>query len=214
MNDAPRPAPSAGDSLPVLGRWTFDLATGLATYDDDLVEMYDADLTVPGDPADLQRHIHPDDVDEVRRTTARVVEHPGPVTGRYRFRTRSRGERIFVVAGDPVRTDGVVTAVAGFTIDVTESARDEANAAVEASREHRAAIEQVKGALMAAYALDDGAAFQVLRRASMDHNAKLADLARAVVARLQEPADRFHRERDLAVLQLVEETAAGLAALR
>lgn len=207
MSDVARPA---GSPPPVLGRWTFDVGSGLATYDEDLLAMYGVGLTNPGPPEEVQRRIHPDDLPAVQEATAGALARPGPVTARYRFRTGNRGERILVVAGDPVVRDGRIAAVAGFTIDVTEAAQHEVNAAVEASREHRAAIEQVKGALTATYALEDDVAFQLLRRASMEHNTKVADLAEAVMSRLRDPQDRFHQRRDLALLELVEQTAAAL----
>lgn len=172
------------------------------------------ELTNPGPPEEVQRRIHPEDLGAVREATAAALASPGPVTARYRFRTGTRGERIFVVAGDPVVQEGRVTGIAGFTIDVTEAARQDVNAAVAASREHRAAIEQVKGALVATYALEEDVAFQLVRRTSMEHNAKVADLAGAVMGRLRDPQDRFHRRRDLPLLQLVEQTAAALARRR
>jgi hypothetical protein len=45
----------------------------------------------------------------------------------------------------------------------------------------RETVDQAKGVVMAAYRLDDAAAWALLSRISQDHNVKVVDLARAVV---------------------------------
>lgn len=79
----------------------------------------------------------------------------------------------------------------GQLIDLTElrlaATREVADEAVAASAQHRAVIEQAKGALMLAYRMDADTAFGWLRRRSQDTNVKLHDVAAELVARL--PAD-------------------------
>jgi GAF domain-containing protein len=54
--------------------------------------------------------------------------------------------------------------------------------------ESRAVIERAKGVVMAREGCDEDAAFELLRRASQDHNRKLRDVARTVVDALNERA--------------------------
>ena len=57
-----------------------------------------------------------------------------------------------------------------------------------ASAEHRAAIEQAKGALMLTFGVEEDGAFELLRAYSSRHNIKLAEVAHRIVAGLCDPA--------------------------
>jgi hypothetical protein len=78
-----------------------------------------------------------------------------------------------------------VTTIDGYYIDLTEDFAEEseeyAQAAIEASAESRAVIENAKGALMLAYGLDSGQAFAMLRWWSRNRNVKVRDLAAKLV---------------------------------
>jgi hypothetical protein len=84
-------------------------------------------------------------------------------------------------------TSGVVTAIQGFYIDVTESVRRDtaavAQEAVQRSAETRATIEQAKGVLIGAYGIDAATAFDLLRWASQQTNTKLRLVAANLVDR-------------------------------
>jgi hypothetical protein len=78
--------------------------------------------------------------------------------------------------------------VVGHVVDVTEPARRATSREVEQAMtslaDSRPRIEQAKGALMWAYALDDEQAFAVLRRYSQVCNVKVRDVARDLVLQL------------------------------
>jgi len=80
-----------------------------------------------------------------------------------------------------------VKRVYGFVIDVTDVWRDYAAKAVEGALEHRAAIEQAKGALMLSFGVDDATAFQMLRGYSSRANVKLAVVAERIASGLSDP---------------------------
>ncbi len=67
--------------------------------------------------------------------------------------------------------------------------RDSLNAQLEGALQSRIVLEQAKGLLAQAGELDMGAAFAVLRTFSRDRNAKLSDVARALVARTLAASD-------------------------
>ena len=79
---------------------------------------------------------------------------------------------------------------------------------MRAAVHNRKAIEQVKGALMAAYGLDEAAAFDVLVDRSSRHNIKLAALAAGVADRLGSQLRESHDIR-AALLNVIEEVAGG-----
>lgn len=84
--------------------------------------------------------------------------------------------------------DGRPNAARGHVVDVTEAVRaataQEVDKAMESLARTRPPIEQAKGALMAAYALDADQAFGVLRGYSQLCNVKVRDVARDIVAAL------------------------------
>jgi hypothetical protein len=94
-----------------------------------------------------------------------------------------------VVVGDAVTDDdGQVVATRGFYVDITDdenadlqhSLTDELDAIIP----NRAIIEQAKGMLMALYALNEDAAFSILRWRSQQLNIKLSEIAAGLVADL------------------------------
>ena len=98
----------------------------------------------------------------------------------------------------------------GYALDISESMRAAANEAIRASAEW-AAIEQVKGALIATYAFDATIAFEVIRRYSMTANVRAAALCARAVERLGDPKDQVHRqEGDLPLLRLLDEVGHEL----
>lgn len=83
--------------------------------------MYDAGLSNPGDVEAVFERLHPDDSERVRSSLERAMRAGEPLHGQYRFRTDTRGERVFAFFGDPVRIGrDMVVALRGYTIDVTD----------------------------------------------------------------------------------------------
>jgi hypothetical protein len=88
----------------------------------------------------------------------------------------------------------------GFTVDMTAPLNSYASEAVHAAVEHRAAIEQVKGALMMVYNLTEDEAFAVLVKGSSNLNEKLSHLATRIAQALAEP----HTDPDRTPLTILE----------
>jgi hypothetical protein len=82
---------------------------------------------------------------------------------------------------------GEVKRVYGFIVDVTDVWRDYAAKAVAGAVEHRAVIEQAKGALMLSFGIDDATAFELLRGYSSRANVKLAVVAERIASGLSDP---------------------------
>jgi hypothetical protein len=108
--------------------------------------------------------------------------------------------RLVMFVGQSEAVAGTVKRLTGIVIDLTEHMREHAREAVAASAEHRASIEQAKGALMLCFGMDADAAFGLLRSYSNRYNIKLSALAERVVAGFADPA--FDREKP--VERLVE----------
>ncbi|WP_162246812.1 ANTAR domain-containing protein [Phycicoccus sp. Root101] len=83
--------------------------------------------------------------------------------------------------------EGQVTRLYGFVVDITDMLRETAAAAVAGALEHRAVIEQAKGALMLSFGINDEAAFELLRTYSSRSNIKLAVVAERIAQGLSDP---------------------------
>lgn len=116
------------------------------------------------------------------------LEHEGPYSCAYRMKDPSGQMRRVIFVGLSEAVGGTVKRLSGFVVDITEPLRENAREAVAASAEHRAAIEQAKGALMLSFGIEDNAAFDLLRAYSSHHNVKLAEIARRIVSGLSDPA--------------------------
>ncbi|GAB3994802.1 ANTAR domain-containing protein [Nocardioides marmoraquaticus] len=117
----------------------------------------------------------------LRETMDSAVREHTSFAAQIRLTTRSRGEAVFALVADTVfDAEGRAVELRGFTTDVTEEVRVATRAAVDAATRHRRAIEQVKGALMVTYRIDEVTAFALLRQQSNAHNIKLNLLAEHV----------------------------------
>lgn len=118
----------------------------------------------------------------------RPLNEPGPYSCVYRMMdTRGRMRRMILV-GQSESAGGTVKRSTGFVVDITESFREGARAAVAASAEHRAAIEQAKGALMVTFGVDEDTSFDLLKAYSSQHNLKLSVVAQRIIAGISDPA--------------------------
>jgi len=165
------------------GRFSFDVLSGKWQWDEDVYRIHGY---VPGTVEPTTELVlaskHPDDRERVRALIERISREGGPFSISYRLIAADGVERRVVLVGEGALCDpDDVTTLDGYYIDLTadfeEESEEHAAAAVEASAEHRAAIEQAKGALMLAYGLDSEQAFAMLRWWSRNRNVKVRDLA-------------------------------------
>lgn len=169
------------------GRFTYDVATGKWDWDD---EVYRIHGYQPGSVQPTTELVlaskHPEDRERVRALLDQVSHTGEPFSISYRINAADGVERRVVLVGEGGLCEpDETTIVEGFYIDLTTDftveAEGAASAAVQASAQNRAVIEQAKGALMLAYGLDSDAAFSMLRWWSKNRNIKVRDLARRLV---------------------------------
>ncbi|MFI2295714.1 PAS and ANTAR domain-containing protein [Isoptericola sp. NPDC019571] len=128
-------------------------------------------------------HTHPEDRDDVRAAlgTARAT---GAFSSVHRIVTARRRELTVAVVGsaeDDERRDEAAGYFLDLTSDVAERAGARASEDIRAAATTRGVIEQAKGVLAVVYDVEIDGAFDLMRRASNDHNVAVRDLARAVV---------------------------------
>ncbi|MFB7799755.1 PAS and ANTAR domain-containing protein [Isoptericola sp. NPDC056134] len=128
-------------------------------------------------------HTHPEDRDDVRAAlgTARAT---GAFSSVHRIVTARRRELTVAVVGsaaDDERRDEAAGYFLDLTSDVAERAGARASEDIRAAATTRGVIEQAKGVLAVVYDVEIDRAFDLMRRASNDHNVAVRDLARAVV---------------------------------
>jgi PAS domain-containing protein len=169
------------------GRFSFDVLTGKWDWDDEVFRIhgYEPGSVEPTTELVLASK-HPDDRARVKALLDSVSKHGGRFSISYRLIRPDDGERRVVLVGEGALCEpDPVTTIDGYYIDLTEDFAEEseeyAAAAVEASAESRAVIEQAKGALMLAYGLNSDQAFSMLRWWSRNHNVKVRDLAARLV---------------------------------
>jgi len=169
------------------GRFSYDVLTGKWDWDDDVFRIhgYEPGSVEPTTELVVESK-HPDDRARVRALLERISKVGGPFSISYRIIGGDGVERHVVLVGDGDMCEpDDVTTIDGYYIDLTEDFAEEseeyAAAAVQASAESRAVIEQAKGALMLAYGLDSEQAFAMLRWWSRNRNVKVRELAAKLV---------------------------------
>ena len=126
--------------------------------------------------------------DEMTRRFREHLVTPGPYTCTYDMHDgRGRVRRVRYV-GHAEADAGQVTRLFGFVVDITDMLRENAAEAVAGATEHRAVIEQAKGALMLSFSIDEEAAFDLLRTYSSRSNTRLAVVAERITQGLSDPA--------------------------
>ena len=108
------------------------------------------------------------------------IERGVDLSGQGRLLTDSLGERIFAFLGHVVQGEDGARLLQGYSLDVTDEMRAATREAVDAATRHRRAIEQVKGALMVTYRVDEVTAFAILRKHSNESNVKIHELSEHV----------------------------------
>jgi hypothetical protein len=200
--------PKQGSQL--FGRFAMDLASFELWWSESMLDIHGVGWDNPVDAARVLSHVHDEERATVRDVLDQVRRTPGPVCGQYRFVTDEGLEKVIAFAGDveDVETAPRPRRLVGYAIDITDEARRAGTRAVRAAVHNRKAIEQVKGALMATYGLDEAAAFDVLVDHSSRYNIKLAALSAGVADRLGSQLRESHDIRS-ALLKVIEEVAGG-----
>lgn len=189
------------------GEWVYDYATAAWWWSDEMFRLYGLQQQNPV-PLDLVfEGVPADEREAIANRLAAALAHGGPVSGQHRFTPKGGSERAVAFVGDAeVDEAGRVGRLRGYAFDVTHEVRSAATAAVLAATKNRKVIEQVKGALMLAYHVDEVVAFEILSRYSQVNNIKLALLAQRVAAHMAEvELDGIQPEKSL--LQLLDRSA-------
>ena len=136
----------------------------------------------------LLAHRHPGD-DEAGLSMVRAALGTGAPFSIRRHLIDARGRsRTVVLVGRGRVEDCALTEVHGYVVDVTESlaedVREQADAAIEAARQHRGALEQAKGAVMLALGVDADTAFDLLSAKSQAANVKVHRIAEDLMAQV------------------------------
>jgi hypothetical protein len=196
-----------------VGPYRYEVATGRWWWSAEMGQIHG----VPAETAEpttglLLEQVHPEDRDAVRERLEGWAGEPGPYSWAYRVVDARRRVRSIVHAGEAIVDGGMVIRLEGFCVDISEPVSQSASLAVEASAANRAAIEQVKGALMLTYGISDDAAYSLLRGYSNNHNVRLSAMARDIVDRLSSPDYRHlaPRETLLAIItDVVDRRSVG-----
>lgn len=172
----------------LVGRFTYDLVKGVMEWDDEVYRIHGLE---PGSVEPTTEYIlnckHPEDRERVAAVLGQAARDGEPFSMSYRLIGADGVERrVVLVCEGGVCEDDRWTSLDGYYVDLTADFRAEseshATAAVAASSEHRAVIEQAKGSLMFAYGLDADQAFAMLNWWSSHRNLKVRELAARLVA--------------------------------
>lgn len=169
------------------GRFSFDVAAGTWEWDQEVFRIHGLalDSREPGLELMLDAATD-DDAPRVKEALDAMVATTAPFSLAYQLSGADDVERTVVLVGERAVCDpDEVTLIEGYFIDLTtdldEVTRTAVHEAVEASAEHRAVIEQAKGALMMVYGFGPDAAFSMLRWWSRNRNMKVRDLAASLM---------------------------------
>src|SRR6266545_1934494 len=109
-----------------VGSWEWDVDTGKVTASDEQYRLLGLE---PGPTLDLETgmaHIHPDDLDRLRRAIGRVVSDPSPFEVEHRVIHPDGSVRVLLVRGEGVCDEhGRVVRIIGTDQDVTEARQAE-----------------------------------------------------------------------------------------
>lgn len=179
---------------PVTGRFSFDVTTGEWEWDAEVFRIHGLapDCVQPTLEHVLQAAVDPDAA-RVKEALQKMIATSESFSISYHLAGADDVRRTAVMVGESAVCDPrQVTLVQGYFIDLTADvealATEAAREAVEASAEHRAVIEQAKGALMMAYGFDADAAFSMLTWWSRNRNVKVRDLAAELMQASEEGA--------------------------
>jgi hypothetical protein len=168
-----------------VGRFQYHYASDTWTWSDTVALMHGYNPGEVEPTTDLVLgHKHPDDLAQVKGL---LQQSAAPFSSRHRLRTTSGEVRSVVVVGDAVTDeDGQIVGTRGFYVDITDDENADLQQSIGNELDtiipNRSVIEQAKGMLMAIYALNEDAAFAILRGRSQQLNIKLSKIAASLVA--------------------------------
>jgi len=186
------------DDRALVAEFAFDTRTPTWTWSQGLRDLHGLAPTEQPRTDHLLGRALAEDVPVLEAGLRRLLAHPGPDTWTYRMTDAAGRVRRLRVVATALGSGEQVTTLEGFVLDVTQDIRDWQTEAVDAALEHRATIEQAKGALMVALHIDDDEAFDVLRSLSSHRNEKLRAVAQHLVCDL-----RAHGDLDWGPLRLL-----------
>jgi hypothetical protein len=203
------PTPSPAHDAPTL-TFEYDVQLDRWSWSGGLRELYGLGVAEEPTTERLLDPILPADQPAMRRRLQEHLSVPGTFTCTYRLADGGGRTREVRFVAQSVENGGSVCRVEGFVVDVTEDVRAWKAEAVLASAEHRAAIEQAKGALMLAFHVTEDEAFRMLVSFSNRRNVKLHAVAAEIAAGLTDPSvDRklpIHALLDIVVAVAAEPT--------
>ncbi|HSU71338.1 MAG TPA: PAS and ANTAR domain-containing protein, partial [Micrococcaceae bacterium] len=138
-------------------------------------------------------HKHPDDRAHFQALLEGVLRDGHPMVSHHRILNGKAKTRYILLVAQPwVEADGSIRGLRGVCIDSTDIRQREtqlvADEAVAKSAEHRATIEQAKGALMYQHGIDADQAFLILSTLSQNTNTKLWAISEEILRqRLHQP---------------------------
>ena len=181
------------------GRFSFDVRSGAWEWDDEVRRIHGIEQGADGSTAEpTTEHVllaaAPGEATRIKELLEKMIATTEPFSVAYRLRAGDGVERNVLLVGERALCDDPdkVSIIEGYFVDLTpdlaQVVNEATHAAVEASAEHRAVIEQAKGALMLAYGFDEDAAFSMLSWWSRNRNVKVRALASELMRASEEGA--------------------------
>lgn len=174
----------------LVGQYRVELSSGTWWWSDEVYTMHG---WTPGDVEPgldaLRSRKHPDDRARVVRAATDALRSGRPFACAHRIVDGHGKARSVVVTGQGRRDErGRVVEIAGYVVDATPSQKEalerESQRAVTRAFVSQAAVEQVKGVLMAVYGVDDGAAARLLADAALEAGVPVHETATQVMRAL------------------------------
>lgn len=199
---------AAGVQL-VVGRYRVEVESGLTWWSDEVYRMHGREPGEVEPSVDLLlSRTHPDDRARLSRTAVVALRGGRPFSSAHRVVDPHGKARTVVVTGQAQHDDdGAVTHVVGYVLDVSPVTREaldrESHRAVGRAMVSAAAVEQVKGALMAVEGLAEDDAADRLGEAAARAGIPVQAAAAQIVAELASNTDLDPRDRLAAALVAV-----------
>lgn len=168
------------------GTFYLEVATGRCEWSEEMFEIhgYSPGEVVPTLDL-LLAHKHPQDREPIRRIVADLCLQGGQQAIFHRLIDSSGREHRVLTAAEASGEAGNVTALHGFTVDLSRTVESEnrhaADEAIRGAYASREVIEQAKGIIMALRGGTPDQAFSILSGRSQNSNVKLATVAAHLV---------------------------------
>ena len=176
------------------GRFSYDVRSDAWHWDAEIYRIHGLPPETEPTTSHVLGSAAPGEAARVKELLEAMIETTESFSVAYRLRAGDGRERNVLLVGERALCDSPdkVSIIEGFFVDLTRDVAqvvgEATHAAVEASAEHRAVIEQAKGALMLAYGFDEDAAFAMLAWWSRNRNVKVRDLANELMRASEEGA--------------------------